>query len=123
MAGYGSSAQGLSAEVQRAERCDEGGEHGEAIDCLAAGARKRDVEAITRLGKRLLVGDRAPCLPRDGAGLIAEASAAGGAEAAAVLAVLYAVGASARHTVDHALQSLITAAERGWPQARAQLEV
>src|SRR5262245_20769550 len=121
MAGYGSSAQGLSAEVQRAERCDEVGEHGRAIDCLAAGARKRDVEAITRLGKRLLVGDRAPCLPRDGAGLIAEASAAGGAEAAAVLAVLYAVGASPKHDLAAGLESLIVAAERGWALARAQL--
>lgn len=121
MAGYGNFDSGLSAEVRRAERCDEVGEHGEAIDCLAAGARKRDVEAITRLGKRLLVGDRAPCLPSDGAGLIAEASAAGGAEAAAVLAVLYAVGASPKHDLAAGLETLITAAERGWASARAQL--
>ncbi|HET8696549.1 MAG TPA: 2OG-Fe(II) oxygenase, partial [Gammaproteobacteria bacterium] len=63
----------------------------------------------------------APCLPKDGARLIAEASARGGAEAAAVLAVLYAVGASPRHTVEDALASLTAAAERGWAQARAQL--
>jgi prolyl 4-hydroxylase len=62
-------------------------------------------------------------LPKDGAGLIAEASARGGAEAAALLAVLYAVGASPRHTLDDALESLATAAERGWPDARAQLQV
>ena len=49
---------------------------------------------FTRLGKRLLVGDRAPLLPNDGAKLIEDASARGGAEAAALLAVLFAVGAS-----------------------------
>ncbi len=113
----------LSADVERAEQSDAAGRHTEAIEHLAAGARKKDVEATTRLGKRLLVGDRAPCLPKDGAGLIGDASARGGAEAAALLAVLYAVGASARHTLDDALASLIAAAERGWPGARAQLQV
>ncbi len=78
---------------------------------------------MTRLGKRLLVGDRAPCLPKDGAGLIADASRRGGAEAAALLAVLYAVGASRGHDLQAGLESLIVAAERGWPGAQAQLEV
>lgn len=119
----GTVGRALSPDVSRAEQSDAEGAHGDAIDHLAAGARKNDVEAMTRLGKRLLVGDRAPCLPKDGARLIAEASARGGAEAAAVLAVLYAVGASARHTFHDALESLIAAAERGWPHARAQLQV
>lgn len=111
----------LSAGVERAEQCDAAGAHADAIGHLAAAARKHDVEALTRLGKRLLVGDRAPCLPKDGAGLIADASARGGAEAAAVLAVLHAVGASRGHSVQTGLQSLIVAAERGWPAAQAQL--
>src|SRR5690349_1202576 len=118
MAAQGTGAQELSPEVRRAELCDEVGEHGEAIDCLVAGARKRDVEATTRLGKRLLVGDRAPCLPNDGAGLITEASAAGGAEAAALLAVMYAIGGSPRHDLAAGLDSLVVAAERGWLPAR-----
>lgn len=113
----------LSSDVERAEQCDAAGAHADAVGHLAAGARKHDVEALTRLGKRLLVGDRSPCLPKDGAGLIAEASARGGAEAAALLAVLYAVGASRGHGVQAGLQSLIVAAERGWPAARAQLAV
>lgn len=111
----------LSSDVARAEQCDAEGAHTDAVGHLAAGARKHDVEALTRLGKRLLVGDRSPCLPKDGAGFIAEASARGGAEAAAVLAVLYAVGASRGHGVDAGLQSLILAAERGWPAAQTQL--
>jgi prolyl 4-hydroxylase len=113
----------LSAEVQRAEQCDAAGAHGDAITHLAAGARKHDAEAMTRLGKRLLVGDRAPCLPKDGASLIADASARGGAEAAAVLAVLYAVGASQGHDLRSALESLILSAERGWPGAQDQLSL
>jgi hypothetical protein len=112
-----------SPDVARAEQCDAAGAHADAIGHLAAGARKHDVEALTRLGKRLLVGDRSPCLPKDGAGLIAEASARGGAEAAAVLAVLYAVGTSRGHGVQSGLDSLIVAAERGWPAAREQLAV
>jgi prolyl 4-hydroxylase len=113
----------LSADVRLAEQCDAAGAHTEAIQHLVAGTHKRDVEATTRLGKRLLVGDRAPCFPKEGAGLIAEASAGGGAEAAAVLAVLYAVGASQRHDLGAALESLVAAAERGWGPAQAQLEV
>ncbi len=115
--------QSLSPEILRAEQSDANGAHGDAIDHLVAGMRKNDVEATTRLGKRLLVGDRAPCLPNDAARFIAEASQGGGAEAAALLAVIYAVGASKRHSVGDALESLIVAAERGWPPAQAQLEV
>ena len=115
--------QPLSPEVLRAEQSDAEGTHGDAINHLVAGMRKNDVEATTRLGKRLLVGDRAPCLPNDAARFISDASQRGGAEAAALLAVLYAVGASKRHGVGEALESLIVAAERGWPLAQAQLEV
>ena len=119
----GTVGRALSPDVSRAEQSDAEGAHGDAIDHLAAGARKNDVEAMTRLGKRLLVGDRAPCLPKEGARFIADASTRGGAEAAGLLSVLYAVGASQRHGVSDALESLILAAERGWPHARAQLEV
>lgn len=117
------ASQPLSPEVLRAERSDADGAHGAAIDHLVAGMRNNDVEATTRLGKRLLVGDRAPCLPNDGARFVTQASEHGGAEAAALLSVLYAVGASKRHDVGDALESLILAAERDWPQAQAQLRV
>jgi prolyl 4-hydroxylase len=115
--------QPLSPDVERAEQCDVAGEHSDAVEHLVEGTRKHDVEAMTRLGKRLLVGDRAPCLPKDGAGLIADASGRGGAEAASILAVLYAVGAKRGHDVQAGLESLIVAAERGWPAAQAQLEL
>jgi prolyl 4-hydroxylase len=113
----------LSADLASAEKCDAAGRHGEAIDHLVAGVRNGNVEAFTRLGKRLLVGDRAPLLPNDGAKLIEDASARGGAEAAALLAVLFAVGASHRHDLRAALASLVDAATRGWRPAQAQLRV
>src|SRR5688572_17113 len=110
-----------SPEVAAADAHDAAGRHVEAVNQLVAGVKNGDVEATTRLGKRLLVGDRAPLLPNDGARFLEEASARGGAEAAAVLAVLFAVGGSAQHDVRAALASLVAAAERGWPAAQAQL--
>jgi prolyl 4-hydroxylase len=109
--------------VARAAQLDAAGRHTEAVDQLVAGVKQGDVEATTRLGKRLLIGDRAPLLPNDGARFLQDASARGGAEAAAALAVLFAVGASREHTLHSALDSLVLAAERGWPQAQAQLHV
>lgn len=76
-----------------AARDDAAGRHDEAIDCLARATQLGDVEAKTRLAKRLIVGDRAPLLGRQGAAFMREAAMAGGAEAAALLAVLAAVGA------------------------------
>ena len=112
-----------SADVAAAEEHDRAGRHLEAVDCLVAGVRRGDVEATTRLGKRLLIGDRAPSLPNDGARFLQEASASGGAEAAALLAVLFGLGASKEHDLKAALGSLVTAAERGWPAACSQLRV
>lgn len=113
----------LSDTVAKAEDFDAAGDHRAAVDQLAIGARLKDVEALTRLGKRLLVGDRAPALPAQGAGFLEEAVELGGAEAAAALAVIYAVGASRHHGSADALETLTLAAERGWPSAQAQLRV
>jgi prolyl 4-hydroxylase len=118
-----STTQPLSPDVELAEQCDRAGAHQDAVKHLVAGTRKQDVEATTRLGKRLLIGDRAPRLPNDGARFLAEASERGGAEAAALLAVLYAVGASTQHDLKSALDILIVGAERGWLDAQAQLAV
>lgn len=111
----------LSPEVAKAQQCDDAGQHTEAINHLVAGVRKNDVEAYTRLGKRLLVGDRAPLLTNDGLGFLVDASKRGGAEAAALLSVLFGIGLSPRHGLAAAFDSLVLAAERGWPQAQAQI--
>ena len=118
-----SAVTDLSAEAARAEELDRAGRHTEAIDQLVAGVRRGDVEAITRLGKRLLVGDRAPHLPNDGIRFLEDASARGGAEAAALVAVLLAVGVRRQQDLKSALASLVLAAERGWQGARSQLRV
>jgi hypothetical protein len=105
-----------------AEQHDIRGRHDAAIDTLARGVREGNVEAMTRLGKRLLVGDRAPLLPREGVRFLIDAVGAGGAEAAERLAVLAATGAyTAAVNWEEALSALTLAAQRGWIPARAQL--
>lgn len=118
-----SQSESVSPAVAAAARCDAAGDHVAAVNQLAAAARAKDVAALTWLGKRLLVGDRAPHLPNDGARLLQDAVDQGGAEAAAVVAVLYAVGASKNHGLREALDALTLAAERGFEPARAQLRV
>jgi prolyl 4-hydroxylase len=113
----------LSPEVQRAQALDDAGRHTEAIDSLVAGVRRDDVEAYTRLGKRLLIGDRAPQLPAEGAGFLHDAVRRGGAEAAALMAVLQAIGMGMRSDLGAALGLLVTAAQRGWSSAQGQLQV
>jgi prolyl 4-hydroxylase len=112
-----------SPAVAAAARYDAAGDHVAAVNRLAAAAAERDITALTLLGKRLLVGDRAPPLPNDGARLLEEAMEYGGAEAAAVVAVLYAVGASRGRGMAQALDALTLAAERGFEPAREQLRV
>jgi len=114
---------GLSPDVARADECDAAGRHTEAINHLVAGVKQGDIEAYTRLGKRLLVGDRAPLLPNDGAKFLEDASARGGGEAAALLSVLFGVGARQQIDLRAALASLVLAAERGWLPAREQLRI
>src|SRR6187455_388937 len=81
-----------SAGVAAANRWDAEGDHERAVDVLAAASNTGDIEAMTRLGKRLLTADRAPYLPDQGTQLIVKGANLGGAEAAAQLAVLAAIG-------------------------------
>jgi prolyl 4-hydroxylase len=113
----------LSSEIVRAEQCDAAGRHTEAVDWLVAGVRRNDVEAFTRLGKRLLVGDRAPHLPREAVRFLMDAWGRGGAEAAAVLSVCLATGINSPPDPVAAWDCLITAAVRGWQPAQQQIRV
>ena len=113
----------LSSEIARAEQCDAAGRHTEAVDWLVAGVRRNDVDALTRLGKRLLVGDRAPHLPREGVQFLVDGWGRGGAEAAAVLSVCHATGIIAPPDPVAAWECLITAAVRGWQPAQQQIRV
>jgi prolyl 4-hydroxylase len=108
-------------EIEMAERHDAAGRHDDANDCLARATQQGDVEAKTRLAKRLIVGDRAPLLWREGANFMREAALQGGAEAAALVAVLMAAGLGGRHDWTRALEFARLAAARGWAPAAEQL--
>jgi prolyl 4-hydroxylase len=92
-----------------------------SIEALARATQTGDLEAMTQLGKRLIVGAEVPYLPQKGAGFLIEAANKGGAEAAARLAVLAAAGVHVQQSWRDALALLVTAAERGWEPARDQL--
>lgn len=112
-----------SAEVARADELDAAGRHADALVQLVAGVHKQDVEALTRLGKRLLIGDRAPCRPHEAAGFVADAVRLGGAEAAAIHATLRVIHATGTEELRHALRTLALAAERGFTAAQDQVRV
>jgi hypothetical protein len=109
------SGRGVAAEH------DAGGRHGEAINELAIATQRGDIEAMTELGKRLIIGDRAPQMPKDGAQLLLDAVKAGSPEAALRLANLVALGAHVDQSWSGALSLLAVAAERGSASAQGQL--
>ena len=111
------------AQVEFAQRLDELGRHGEAVDWLARAGRADDVQALTLLGLRLLTGDNAPYLPADGARLLSDAASRGGAAAAGHLAVLIGGGIHAQQSWPVALDLLQRSAELGSASARTQLRI
>jgi len=113
----------LSADVAAANQWDAEGNHERAVEVLAAASRKGDVEAMTRLGKRLLTANRAPYLPDKGAELIVKGANLGGAEAAAQLAVLAAIGMHMPQSWATAMAAIVFSAERGSLAAQGQLRV
>jgi hypothetical protein len=111
----------MSSGIAVAAEHDAAGRHGEAINELAIATHRGDVEAMTELGKRLILGDRAPQMPKDGAQLLLEAVKAGNAEAALRLANLVALGAHIDQSWTGAISLLVVAAERGSASAQGQL--
>ncbi len=112
-----------SPSVAEAARHDAAGNHDKAVSVLSAACRDGDIEAMTRLGKRLLVAAGAPLDPERGTELLTGAANHGGAEAAAQLAVMSAIGMHTEQSWDKALEAIVFSAERGWPAARAQLRI
>jgi prolyl 4-hydroxylase len=111
----------MAGALAAAAEHDAAGRHDEAVDTLALAAQGGDLEATVSLGIRLLVGDRAPYLPRDGIVLLSDAARAGSTEGALRLAPLAALGAHVPQDWGHALGLLTFAAERGSDDARGQL--
>jgi prolyl 4-hydroxylase len=116
-------AKELAPELVKARELDADGRHDDAINELARAAQRGDVEATTRLAKRIIVGDRAPQLRRQGIDLLKDAVNRGGAEAAERLAVVFATGVAGDPDWRSALRMMALAADRGWVPARRQLEV
>lgn len=110
-------------QLALADRLDAQGRHGEAIDVLARAARSGLTAAKSRIGARILVGDRAPLLGPQGAGLIEEAAREGDSEAAARMAVLCAAGVFRKADWRAGLDWLLAAACGGLGRARAELAV
>jgi prolyl 4-hydroxylase len=100
---------------------DLAGRHDDAINALARATQAGDLDAMTELGKRLIIGEKGPLLPKDGAGLLVDACKGGHAEAALKLATLTALGAHVEQSWPGALSLLVFAAERGSESARGQL--
>lgn len=107
--------------LQEAARFDAAGDHDEAVNTLARATQGGDLQAMTTLGKRLLVGDRAPYLPREGAGMVLEAAGKGVPEAIAQVAVFQCTGIYQPKSWSHSIATLTLAARRGWLPAREQL--
>ncbi len=113
----------MTSGTARAAQYDAAGRHDEAINELARATQAGDIEAMTELGKRLVVGDRAPLLPADGTRFLADAMQAGSSEAALRLATMAALGAHTEHSWSRALGLLVRAAEQGSESARSQLHI
>lgn len=110
-----------SSALQEALAHDAAGRHEASIEVLARATGAGDLATMSELGHRLLVGDRAPALEREGLGLIVDAAGAGEARALARLAALTAAGAGVPQDWTAALRLLGQAASAGDPAARGQL--
>ena len=110
-----------SPHLQRATEFDALGRHDDAINELALGTQARDAQCPRALGLRLLTGDRAPLLPKEGLSFLSDAADAGLPESAARAAGILAVGVHRPADWKLALLWLSRAAELGWTPAQQQL--
>jgi prolyl 4-hydroxylase len=110
-----------SPKTEKAARMDAEGNYNESLILLSKAAQEGDLYARTQLGKRILVGDRAPKFQRDGAAMLLQAAQAGHAEAVAAIAILQCLGVQQRQSWQDGLNTLVHAAQLGWVPARDQL--
>lgn len=113
----------MTGGLELAARHDAEGRHEDAVNALAVATRQGDRAAMTALGKRLIIGDRAPYLPKDGARMLSDAARAGDPDAAIRLACLSALGAHVAQSWNEAFGLLVHAATLGSDSARDQLRV
>jgi hypothetical protein len=113
----------VRAQLELARTLDAEGSHTEAIDWLSRAAQTGDIEALTALGLRLIVGKDAPFLPSDGANLLNAAARSGGVEAMEHLAALIGGGFYVPQSWPAAIELLRRAAAAGSASSRAQLKL
>jgi hypothetical protein len=109
-------------ERTQVDALDAQGRHTEAIAALARATSAGDVGAMAALGGRLLVGDRGPCIPTEGARFLFEAAQRGEPHAQERAAALLAGGVYVTQSLSSALRMLGLAARNGNDSARLQLE-
>jgi prolyl 4-hydroxylase len=110
-----------SEHFTRAAALDAAGDADGAINELAIGTNKKDLQCTRQLGLRLLTGDRAPLLPVEGLQFLGDACDGGLAEAAARAAGILALGVRISANWPLALAWLCRSAAAGWQPARRQL--
>lgn len=111
----------VSAEVARAAEFDALNQHQAAVEWLVRAVNLGDADATLQLGKRYLLGDRAPHNPADAFQLFNRAITLGSMEAPALMSSLYALGYQCQQSWQGALESLALAAFRGHSFAQDQL--
>jgi prolyl 4-hydroxylase len=115
------STPDLTSHLTRAAALDAAGDHDGAINELALGTKKGDLQSTRQLGLRLLTGDRAPFLPTEGLRFLGDACDGGVPEAAARAAGILALGVGVAANWPLALAWLGRSAAAGWEPARRQL--
>jgi hypothetical protein len=111
------STPGLAAVAE----CDAAGRHSDAINLLARATARGDAAAMSALGHRLLIGDRAPLLPIDAVRFLVDAAQRGDSRALDRVAALTAGGVYLPQNWPEALRLLAMAAASGSPDAAGQL--
>lgn len=111
----------VSSGIEAARAFDASGHFAEAMEVLRKASLEGDLGAMSELGHRLLIGDRAPKSPKHAMSLLVGAAKNGEGRALARLAALTAAGAYVRQDWPHALQLLGQAAAAGDVSARGQL--
>ena len=110
-----------SPALLAAREHDAAGRHNDAINALATASRAGDLQAMSELGHRLLIGDRAPRLVPHALSFITEAARGGEGRALARAAALTAAGAHMPQDWPKSLLLLGEAAAAGDESARGQL--
>jgi prolyl 4-hydroxylase len=111
-----------STALQAAREHDAAGRHSDAINTLSSACRAGDFQAMSELGHRLLVGDRAPRLIPHALSFITEAARGGDGRALARVAALTAAGAHMPQDWSKSIRLLGDAAAAGDAAARGQLQ-